>query len=142
MCMAQTTLHFVWDYLPAALHSYGWIHDSVVPLQAYIPLCAVACAILFGMSLLVLPPPVSVNTWIDAVHTSGRAPVDAPFAMMAMSVVSICSGCSVGPEGVMIVIGGGLSGWFADKFICGGTATTRWFSFIGASACVSAFFGM
>eukprot|EP00951_Prasinocladus_malaysianus_P001511 scaffold10459_cov33-Prasinocladus_malaysianus.AAC.1 len=138
----QTSLRLIWTWLPAALLSWGWTQDSAVPLQAFVPLCSLSCALLFGLSLFVFPSPVAVNQWIGLVHTRGRAPVAAPMAMMAMSIISICSGCSVGPEGVMIVIGGGLSGWFADSFVTGEVKTIRWFSLIGASACVSAFFGM
>eukprot|EP00873_Tetraselmis_striata_P034240 jgi/Tetstr1/454504/TSEL_041404.t1 len=101
----------VWTRLPDALfNSAVWTPDSVVPIQAYIVVAAVALSVLGCLLADALPPHENIVAWIGQVHSRGAAPIRWAGPMVAVSLLTVPSGASIGPEGVMIVVAGNAAG--------------------------------
>mmetsp|Transcript_8386 Transcript_8386/g.11311 ORF Transcript_8386/g.11311 Transcript_8386/m.11311 type:complete len:604 (-) Transcript_8386:44-1855(-) len=131
----------LWRKLPHSLFLLGWTQSSPLPHQWYILFAACLLSLLTGLLASSLSPHGNVNMFIDEIHKNGRAPTSWILPMIAVSLLSVASGCSVGPEGAMIVVGGNVAGALGARLRYP-KHIVRWFSLVGSSACVSAFFGM
>lgn len=80
-------------------------------MQFYIFLVSLMLSVMGCAVAQMLPKHESVVQWIAEIHNKGCADISWTGPMLLVSLFTVTAGASVGPEGVMIVVGGNVSGY-------------------------------
>jgi H+/Cl- antiporter ClcA len=94
-----------------------------------------------GLLLQWLGSPGEIDMIVDNIHMrGGRIDTRRSLAMIPISLVSIASGGSAGPEAPLVQIAGSIGTWFSDQFVKKPTLT-RTLTISGMAAGITALFG-
>eukprot|EP01125_Pyxidicula_operculata_P014212 TRINITY_DN4731_c0_g1_i1.p1 TRINITY_DN4731_c0_g1~~TRINITY_DN4731_c0_g1_i1.p1 ORF type:complete len:549 (+),score=54.98 TRINITY_DN4731_c0_g1_i1:49-1695(+) len=117
--MLNKMLEFFWIFLPKVLDDVGFFDH--LPKFTWNFFVAVTLSFLTGVLLVVFKKikrfekPGSIATAIDTLHDYGTINPKYIVPMFVVSLISITSGASAGPEASMIIILGGLGSFIAKR---------------------------
>ncbi|CAM9861958.1 unnamed protein product [Phaeothamnion confervicola] len=115
------------------LADYGWCYTVAVTM-------VFGCAA--GLAIKWLGFPGDLPNVIHCVHGTGVVPMRQTLPMVASSLCSIIAGGSLGPEAPLVAISASCCGWVSMQLFRHAPLTARKFTLMGASAGLSAFFGV
>lgn len=143
--LSATVYYFILE------HCLEWIWESNrelwtaffpewLPEWNYTWIVASLGGLLVGLCLYFLGLPGEMALVIDKVHSPGRLEPKQTLPMILISLISITSGGSLGPEAPLVQINGSLGSWLGNKLQLS-AKTIRILTFCGMSAALGAFFG-
>lgn len=142
----RLSLEVVWKVIPNAivasveateggldfLNKWAWTYTIV---------SSTILGALAGLSIKVMGSPGDLSDLIMCVHKQGYIPMKKTLPMLFVSLLSIASGASLGPEAPLVAISASVCGWHSMYYFKHDVVMVRKSSIIGMSAALSAFFG-
>lgn len=140
--LLEYLLELLWHHIPQSIAaanpswtpSYYWI---------WIPFIGMICAVLVGLSIIILGFPGDLPYTVKCVHKLGYVPLGHAPSMVAASQLSILGGGSLGPEAPLVAICASIAGWvsmslFKQRF----KNIVRKHTLCGMACALAAFFGV
>lgn len=132
-------LSFVWHKFPQMVIIGVWPEWSYV---LWIPIVGFTCAILVGLSVIILGEPGDLPYTIKSVHELGYLEIDHALPMVAASQFSLLGGGSLGPEAPLVAICACIGGYISRTvFRVKRRNIVRKHTLMGMAGALGAFFG-
>jgi len=139
-------MKLIWHIIPNFLRDQQILTDDF-PGYNYIWIVQVPISIIIGLGLIVctkvswLRTPGSVGDAVFKVHSRGFIGAHHFLPMFVLSLLSLSSGASVGPEAPMVIFGAAIGGKIG-RWLKQDKDHLRVLTFCGMSGVLSAFFGL
>ncbi|CAM9963270.1 unnamed protein product, partial [Choristocarpus tenellus] len=145
-CM-RSSLWFVWGFIPAALErGIRGRADGEEILERfgflYIIFTTLVLGVVVGLCVKCMGNPGDLADAVKCIHKLGYVPMAQTLPMIFVSLFSIASGASLGPEAPLVGISSSLSSWISMRYFKHPPPMVRKCALIGMSAGLSAFFGV
>lgn len=133
-------LDFVWKELPKRVF-VPFVKESLY--WTWIPIVGMTCAVMVGLSIVLLGEPGDLKYTVECVHEKAYVPISHAPSMVVASQMSIVGGGSLGPEAPLVAICASVAGWvsrtiFKQKF----KNVVRKHTLCGMACALAAFFGV
>lgn len=142
----ELSLRVVWEVIPGALERQAEQQGNMDSLNRWGFLYTLAASITLatgaGVCIKYLGFPGDLPNVIHCVHTLGYVPMKQTLPMIAVSLLSIAAGGSLGPEAPLVAVSASLSGWLSMNYFKHDMVMVQRCTIIGMSAGLSAFFGV
>lgn len=129
--MPETLARAMPNFWPESMH---WL---------WIPFMGMTCAVLVGVSIVIMGFPGDLPYTVKCVHKLGYVPLGHAPAMVATSQISILGGGSLGPEAPLVAICASIAGWISmDVLKHKHKNVVRKHTLCGMACALAAFFGV
>ncbi|GMI04004.1 hypothetical protein TrRE_jg6753, partial [Triparma retinervis] len=132
----ETLIHGIWYLLP----TYVSTSYPSFPLPLLFPLITTLLTFFTSLLLPLLPTPPTQDTWTKSIHRHGSLPPNSLLSTVLLSILSLSTGLSLGPELPLLTISSQI-GSLLSLTLHQSLLSCRVITLTAASAGISSFFG-